>query len=52
MYRIGVEHNSTIIVSTHDNEIIKYADRTLHLNDGKIEGNKNGLRIKKEVKVI
>jgi putative ABC transport system ATP-binding protein len=38
MSRVGIEHNSTIIVSTHDNEIIKYADRTLHLTDGKITG--------------
>ncbi len=38
MYRVGIEHNSTIIVSTHDNEIIKYADRTLNLTDGRITG--------------
>ncbi len=38
MYRVGQEHNSTIIVSTHDNEIIKYSDRAIHLTDGKITG--------------
>jgi len=38
MYRVGKEHNSTIIVSTHDNEIIKYADRAIHLTDGRITG--------------
>jgi ABC-type lipoprotein export system ATPase subunit len=38
MYMVGIEHNSTIIVSTHDNEIIKYADRTLNLTDGRITG--------------
>jgi putative ABC transport system ATP-binding protein len=38
MYKVGIEHNCTIIVSTHDNEIIKYTDRILHLTDGKIIG--------------
>ncbi len=38
MVRIGAEHNSTIIVATHDNEIMKYTDATLHLMDGKITG--------------
>jgi putative ABC transport system ATP-binding protein len=38
MTRVGIEHNITIIVSTHDNEIIKYADKTLYLHDGKIIG--------------
>lgn len=38
MYKVGRENNTTIIVSTHDNEIIKYADKTLHLIDGKIIG--------------
>lgn len=36
MARIGNETKSTIIVSTHDHEIIKYADRTLSLKDGRI----------------
>lgn len=40
MVSIGREHNSTIIVSTHDTELIKYADQTLHILDGKIKGNK------------
>ena len=47
MYRIGREHNSTIIISTHDSEIIKYADRTIHLIDGKITGKQNGKMVKK-----
>ncbi len=38
MYQIGREHKSTIIVSTHDIEIIKYADEILYLSDGKITG--------------
>ncbi|MCF6247654.1 MAG: ABC transporter ATP-binding protein [Desulfobacula sp.] len=36
MCSVGREHNSTIIVATHDNEIIKYADKIIHLFDGKI----------------
>jgi len=39
MCQVGRENNTTIIVSTHDTEIIKYADTTLHLMDGKIIGN-------------
>lgn len=38
MYRVGTENNSTIIVSTHDNAIRKYSDRSLYLIDGKITG--------------
>jgi ABC-type lipoprotein export system ATPase subunit len=38
MYRVGRENNSTIIVSTHDREIIKCADKIIHLTDGKIKG--------------
>jgi len=38
MFRVAREHNSIIIVATHDNEIIKFADRVIHLTDGKITG--------------
>lgn len=38
MCRIGRENNSTIIVSTHDKEIIKYADKSIQLLDGRIKG--------------
>lgn len=38
MYQLGRENNSTIIISTHDNEIIKHADKIIHIKDGKITG--------------
>lgn len=41
MYRICKENNSTLIVSTHDKEIIRYSDKTIHLMDGKIMEKQN-----------
>lgn len=38
MCQLGRENNSTIIISTHDKEIIKHADKIIHLKDGKITG--------------
>ncbi len=38
MIRVGVEQKTTIIVSTHDNDILKYSDKNLRLKDGKIIG--------------
>lgn len=37
MVAIAREHKSTIIVATHDNDLIKYADGTLCMTDGKIK---------------
>ena len=31
------KHNLTLILVTHDNDIAKYADRIVHIVDGKIE---------------
>ncbi len=36
MYRVGRDNNTTIVVSTHDREIIKCADKIIHLTDGRI----------------
>ena len=36
MYKVGRENSCTIIVSTHDREIIQCADELIHLTDGKI----------------
>ncbi|MCP4367637.1 MAG: ABC transporter ATP-binding protein [Deltaproteobacteria bacterium] len=41
MCQLGRENNSTIIISTHDNEIIKHADKIIRLKDGKITGVSN-----------
>ncbi len=41
MCQLGRENNSTIIISTHDNEIIKNADKIIYLKDGKITGVQN-----------
>ncbi len=38
MCQLGRDNNSTIIISTHDNEIIKHSDKIIHLKDGKITG--------------
>ncbi len=37
MVRMSREHNQTIILVSHDNEIAAYADRIVHLIDGNIE---------------
>lgn len=37
MVRMSREHNQTIILVSHDNEIASYADRIVHLIDGDIE---------------
>ncbi len=38
MHRVGRENRTTIVVSTHDREIIQCADKIIHLTDGKITG--------------
>ena len=35
MARTGKKHGTTIIVSTHDKDIIRHSDRTIQLTDGK-----------------
>ncbi len=37
MYNINKQLGTTFIIVTHDNRILKYADRIIHLNDGIIE---------------
>lgn len=38
MVRMGREQGTTIIASTHDTEIIRHADQTIWLTDGKMTG--------------
>jgi ABC-type lipoprotein export system ATPase subunit len=37
MFNMGREHGCTMIIATHDQEIINLADAFLHLRDGRIE---------------
>lgn len=42
MLNINKKLGTTFVVVTHDNRILKYADRIVHLNDGVIEKETNG----------
>lgn len=37
MTTLADQHNQTLIIVTHDDEITSYADRTFHMRDGKLD---------------
>ena len=41
MKKLNQEENITFIVVSHDNELIRYADRVIYISDGKIEEETN-----------
>lgn len=43
MRNINKQLGTTFVVVTHDNRILKYADRIIHLNDGAIEKETDGV---------
>ncbi|RUR85719.1 hypothetical protein PCC6912_05440 [Chlorogloeopsis fritschii PCC 6912] len=47
MHRLAKEHNSAVLMVTHDNRILDLADRIVHVEDGKL-----GLALNQELSLV
>jgi len=52
MKRLNKELDTTFLFSTHDEKVMKYLDRIVHLRDGKVEEDELQLDVKHETKDV